>query len=307
MKITLLAVIIKYFKKYSFFSRLFRFTNWIILSIFGISLMDNLGFDVLSNIFTEFRLILSGIILYFSNTQFYSFVASIFKTKISLNTESTRIEQTNGQSKGNSKILEWLKPEEVKEETNNNKYYIIAGILILTCLSWYYWDEVRDGLNWFRSRNPRSGDNGGRNTGTINQPVENRVSIKERLQDTVNKKINNITSDIKLEDVASTSDIILEDKTPQIENTVSKSSNIASTSTIKIDEGVNTSPDSLDHFFPKMDGSIAANITGYSQIEHQSEILIQSIDLFNKQYKTNDLPDWDAREEIYHIIELEIN
>jgi hypothetical protein len=40
-----------------------------------------------------------------------------------------------------------------------------------------------------------------------------------------------------------------------------------------------------------MDGSIAANITGYSQIEHQSEILIQSIDLFNKQYKTNDLPD----------------
>jgi hypothetical protein len=68
--------------------------------------MDNLGFDVLSNIFTEFRLILSGIILYFSNTQFYSFVASIFKTKISLNTESTRIEQTNGQSKGNSKILE---------------------------------------------------------------------------------------------------------------------------------------------------------------------------------------------------------
>lgn len=56
-----------------------------------------------------------------------------------------------------------MKPEihesEVKEivesETSYNKYYIITGMLILSCLGWFYWDDIKSGggslLEWIRS------------------------------------------------------------------------------------------------------------------------------------------------------------
>jgi len=44
-KVTLISIIIKWIKKYSLFTKIFRFANWVILSIFGISLIDNFSFD----------------------------------------------------------------------------------------------------------------------------------------------------------------------------------------------------------------------------------------------------------------------
>jgi hypothetical protein len=201
LKFTLITIIIKSFKKYS----IFRFANWIILSIFGISLIDNFSFD-----FTrEIRSILSGITTYFSNTHFYSFIASIFSAKetatnqkISLrdrpliegfSDETTRNEI---KSKRNSKISEWLNPEpEVKEEESNRKYYIIAALLILACLSWYYWDEIRTVTptitNYFRRPRPGNDGTGTNNTGmdrgNIQPSLDNRPNIVDRLKNLVNK------------------------------------------------------------------------------------------------------------------------
>jgi len=40
LKLTLLTLIIKYFKKYKFVRKVLFFFNWIILSLFGISILD---------------------------------------------------------------------------------------------------------------------------------------------------------------------------------------------------------------------------------------------------------------------------
>lgn len=55
-KITLITILIRTIKKYSLFSKLLRFANWIILTIFGISVIDNFP----SDFFKEFRYILGG-------------------------------------------------------------------------------------------------------------------------------------------------------------------------------------------------------------------------------------------------------
>ena len=77
------------------------------------------------------------------------------------------------QSKRNSKISEWLNPEpEVKEDNSNKKYYVIAGLLILACLSWYYYDEIRTVTpaitNYFRRPRPGNDGIGDGNTGMNN-------------------------------------------------------------------------------------------------------------------------------------------
>ena len=88
IKLTLIALLIKIFKKYTFITKILRFTNWIILSIFGISLIDNFGINVISNFLYEIKLVTASIVGYLTGTHFYSFLSTIFSTKeISSNPE----------------------------------------------------------------------------------------------------------------------------------------------------------------------------------------------------------------------------
>lgn len=154
IKLTLISFIIKIFKKYSLFRRLWNILNTIVMGIFGISLIDNFGFYFITNFIEEIKVIAYSITNYLSNTHFYSFIASLFskkeevtkESKISLRDEPL-IEENRRQTKRNgekvernSKISEWLKPETpiIEEESNNKKYLIIAALLILAGLSWYY-------------------------------------------------------------------------------------------------------------------------------------------------------------------------
>jgi hypothetical protein len=84
IKLTLITLLIKIFKKYSFITKILRFFNWIILSIFGISFIDNFGLDFISNFTKEIRAITSSIVAYLAGTQFYSFVSSLFTSKENL-------------------------------------------------------------------------------------------------------------------------------------------------------------------------------------------------------------------------------
>jgi len=51
------------------------------MSIFGISLIDNFGFDFIKNFLTEIRVITASVVGYLSETHFYSFIASLFNKK----------------------------------------------------------------------------------------------------------------------------------------------------------------------------------------------------------------------------------
>jgi hypothetical protein len=51
------------------------------MSIFGISILDNFGFEFMKNFLNEIRFITINIIDYFSNTQFYHFLNNLFSEK----------------------------------------------------------------------------------------------------------------------------------------------------------------------------------------------------------------------------------
>lgn len=108
------------------------------MSIFGISLIDNFGFDFISNFLREIRVIISSIAEYLSNTHFYSFITGLFYSKNVTNPEQSMIKENSwqttktqertseniGQNNRNSKISEWLKiepePEIIEESSNKN-------------------------------------------------------------------------------------------------------------------------------------------------------------------------------------------
>jgi hypothetical protein len=89
------------------------------MAIFGISLIDNFGIEFITNFFKEIKVIAYSITNYFSNTHFYSFIASLFskkedvtkETEVSLRErpmsgENSRNESKIGESKRNNKISE---------------------------------------------------------------------------------------------------------------------------------------------------------------------------------------------------------
>jgi len=240
---------------------------------------------------------LSGIITYFSNTYFYSFIASIFtdkeittNQKISLRDRpliegfSDETTRSQNKSKGNSKISEWLNPEpEVKEESNNKKYYIIAGMLI-ACITWYYWGEISPVLyNWFRR--PRSGNDGtggnnpGMDRGNIQPSLDNKPTIEDRLKNLVNSNKSD-QSQIQL-----------------VDNT----QNIASSSKVKLDNTQNVdskldnsppSDNSMNQYFTK---PVEQQMTGLRDITGQdltaeTNSVVNEIDQFLNYYDNASFP-----------------
>jgi hypothetical protein len=149
LKITLIALIIKIFKKYSILRRLWTIFNTILVTIFGISLVDTFHLEILSNLF-------HNIIDVFSKFQTNLF--ELFGHKIETPTKMGTMNRTDSSStkiqnevEGKSKIIERFnkiihnEPEEIKEDTPiyKNKYVIIGGILILSGLTWYFYDDLK--------------------------------------------------------------------------------------------------------------------------------------------------------------------
>ena len=160
--------------------------NTIVMSIFGISLLDNLGFEFLTHFFKEMKIITWNVVDYLTNTHFYQYLSKLLSSEeetsnkstnkngsiISRNSEETiRSEENIRKSETNSKISDWLKPsqeviEESNSDTNYKKYYIIAfSLILISSLSWYYSDEIRTGatslIDWINSFRPGPGNGGG--------------------------------------------------------------------------------------------------------------------------------------------------
>jgi len=168
LKITLIAVIIKVFKKFSIFNRIWRIFSTILFSIFGISLIDFYEIEILSNIIHKIMDI-------FSN--FYDSITGLFSKKVDVPikefpSRSGRLNQPQPNATGineSNRIIERftkiinnkdeISPEPVVEEENNpyykNKYLILAALLLLSGVAWYYWDEITPAgttiLSWFRN------------------------------------------------------------------------------------------------------------------------------------------------------------
>jgi hypothetical protein len=161
LKITLIALLIKIFKNYRIFRVLWRFTNWIAVSIFGCSLMDLYGIDYLANIIDWIK----------NNS-----LTQLFKTKIenieqvkeipsSLKTYK-RTTTGNEESKKIGDCYNRLlnrEPEVIIEDETpiyKNRYVITLAILLLLGLTyWGFKDSIDpvisdsiEKLQFFRSR-----------------------------------------------------------------------------------------------------------------------------------------------------------
>jgi hypothetical protein len=201
LKITLIAIIIKVFKKFSIFRRIWSFFNLILFSIFGISLIDIYEVEILSNL-------LHNVIDIFS--KIHSNILELFGKKVEVPVElptkmgsMKRIDQSPNGRKESNKIIERFnkiihnEPEQienipVEEDTPlyKNKYVIIGGILILSCLSWYFYDDIKPiassilaTIQSFRSR-PDPGSDG--SNGSIQgNSKSNLRSIKDKIYQTI--------------------------------------------------------------------------------------------------------------------------
>jgi len=87
----MIALLIKIFRKYTFLNKTLRFANWTILTIFGISVFDAFGLGFIAKFFNEIRNILGNIIGYLSNTTFYSYIFSMFKSTELIKSENPKL------------------------------------------------------------------------------------------------------------------------------------------------------------------------------------------------------------------------
>jgi len=161
--------------------------------------------------------------------------------------ETKRNEKSNGEGKRNSRISEWLKPEpepEIKEDSNNKKYIVIAGMIILACLAWYYFDDIKpvgtSVLETIRSFRPRPDDDSNNNSGNIQS--NNSMNLKSRLKNLFNKedKSQNLSTHFDNSSQSTVTPIKLGDETP-----------IASTSKLKLDDANSSSGETIDDYFTK--------------------------------------------------------
>jgi hypothetical protein len=171
VKITFLALIIKVFKRFSLLRRLWLIINTIVMSIFGISMLDLYGLTFLSALFTEISFITGNIVNYLTNTKFYGIISGILGHK--LDTPKTRMGAIDKSSAGNeegNKIIERFtkiihNEPEIEENTPlyRNKYFIWGSFLLISAVTYYYFgEEIKvygfTFWNFLKGRRPDGGD-----------------------------------------------------------------------------------------------------------------------------------------------------
>lgn len=219
LKLTLISLIIKIFKRFSILSKVWRILSSIVMTIFGLNLIDNFAIDFFSNFFKEIKYISHNIIFYITQTQFYIYLTEIFKgasnektveeatreqTNISRKntTDESRIKESESrikESNRNSKVAEWLKPTEAEindESMDENSYYdswkvyLITGTIIVAgCFIWVYSDEIKSTwtsfYEWAISFRSGPGDNSGNPNPNTGQ--DTRSNIQDRLKEALKK------------------------------------------------------------------------------------------------------------------------
>ena len=154
LKITLIALLLKIFRKYSLLRKIWTIISSIVMSIFGISLYDIYGSDFFVNILNIIR-----------STYVYSWFSGLFSIKDTeipsklktINTTSTGNEKSSGMVEGIKKLI-IKEPEIIEEDPIIKKRYVILGLLlILAGLTWWYYGDsispiISSGINKFKRK-----------------------------------------------------------------------------------------------------------------------------------------------------------
>ncbi len=190
LKLTLIGFIIRWIKKYSLVHRLWHIFRWIATGILGISLIDIYSLDIIS---------------WIKELQIYKWYSQLFFFKEIIKENKTEViqfpkritEKTNENETEHIKISEWInrnnqqKIEINKEDSiwdtiqNNSKtIIIISGVIIVSSLSYYYFDEIKDSLGtsieWIKNYFSRPPSNSS-NSNSENIPTHSTENFQSKL------------------------------------------------------------------------------------------------------------------------------
>lgn len=153
IKLTLISLIFKIFKRFKIIRRIWIIVNTIVMSIFGISMLDIYGLSIISAFITEITEVTGNIVSYLSNTKFYTIISGFLGFKVeSPKTRMSTVDQSSTGDKESNKIIERFtkiihnEPEITKEDDPfyKNKYFILGTFLLISGLTYYYFgDEIK--------------------------------------------------------------------------------------------------------------------------------------------------------------------
>jgi hypothetical protein len=172
LKLTLLAFIIRWFKKYSLLKKLWYIFSWVATTLVGISLIDIYSLDIFN---------------WIKETNIYKWLYELFNSEeISKPIKEVKsvkevktvkedgefqfpkkiTNQTDGNETRHVTFSEWLNrntnKEIIKDESlfdkikdNSKTILIISGVVIVSSLSWYYSNEIKEGfgtsIEWIKN------------------------------------------------------------------------------------------------------------------------------------------------------------
>lgn len=321
LKITLLTVLYKVFKKYRFVRSILMAINSAILALFGLSFMDLWGFDLIKDC-----------VNYFRNNPVYMWFGALFASKEQIKTKFPS-SSTNGTIKGIdwpsteakrrigeidndtrwydrlSQKGKWELEAETKPEESNNKYYYILLLLLLAGFTiWYFGDEIKPffpgGFPFKNLGKPKSGDSSP--TADINLP-----SVPKSWWDTIKDWVN-----IYKWKRSPESEIDLENRLRDLKT---EAANKAGKQSAYWTSGSSSpSTPSVDRYFPfkgkEIDGSnlseaeinrrIIEQATGNSmdKFQRESTDLLAKMNHFRELHETDAFPNQELKEVMYSSI-----
>jgi hypothetical protein len=160
ISLTIVAFLMRIFKNYKTIRVVLKTANYIILTIFGISIFDAFGLSFITKFLWELKYIFVGIATYLTETTFYNFLMNLFNvTSEKESVRSTYKKPTEidwkaefEKAERKREIEEWknkynLGKESKIENENENRSRIIsiATILLLlggTATIWYYGADI---------------------------------------------------------------------------------------------------------------------------------------------------------------------
>lgn len=158
LTLSLVALLVRIFKKYTLIHKTLRICSWILWTIFGISVIDHFNLAIFISSIKQF---FGNIIFFLTDSSLYKSLSAIFGgaqvTREATGKGNSSISWGSPKTKGNeenirwsekdSKILDWLKENEVKKEESNNKKYLLLLLLLLGSGGvYYYFPEIKDYL-----------------------------------------------------------------------------------------------------------------------------------------------------------------
>ena len=194
ISLSIVAFLMRIFRNYKTIRVVLKTANYIILTIFGISIFDAFGLGFITKFLWELKYILVGVVTYLTDTTFYNYLMNIFNVtseKESIRASYNKPAEIDWKSEFEKaerrrEIEEWknkynLGKEKATEDNTNRNMLVAAGTILLvlggSITIWYLGSDIVSAVSPYWNignlirRILRGGDDDDDNGGNGNPPV----------------------------------------------------------------------------------------------------------------------------------------